>query len=316
MRQHRAAVSEPSLPARPASESEADDEPPAGDEPPIDDDVAAIEAWQRAQERSRRKAQVQGQPADRPPDAPAGARPATRVQAPPNRLRPTMAVDLDERRPHRVGAPPRPGWPAASWWSSSDLVGYLFVALARSQTERQRPATAIPGVAPDPETRSSSLTVGADVAPASIEQLARCRPCSWSLLDDERGGRSAPVPGSSWLDRRGMILTNAHVRDQPERPRTRVPLHHDRGRRSPVDSSSPAELLYRAEVDQLPARRRPGRAADRRSADRRGRRRPLAPDLRRGPARRQRHRRARRSGPHPRLPGDRRRDDHPHHRER
>lgn len=42
---------------------ESDDEAPLDeDEPPLDDDVATIEAWQRAQERSRRQAKVRATP--------------------------------------------------------------------------------------------------------------------------------------------------------------------------------------------------------------------------------------------------------------
>ncbi len=194
------------------------------------DDLAAIEAWQRAQERNRRQArlranqraarQMRRQLPDRPPVQVAGAGHSGQPIGGPDTLK-------------------RIGLVALALVAVAGFAAYLVVGFG-ADTDRST-ETAVPAgpVALDP-TDELGLTVGADVAPATLEQLALST-VQLVGLDDDLQAQCAGTGVIVATD--GTIVTNAHVvRSDSECSFTSV------GVAVTSDPSSPPELLYRAEV--------------------------------------------------------------------
>lgn len=193
------------------------------------DDVAAIEAWQRAQERSRRKAQVR-----------ANQRAARQIQrALPDRAGPSqpvanVAVDLGDQH---AGSVRRLGMVAGGLVVIIiGLVGYLFLGFGGADVGVGLDPT-VPERRPDLELQ---LPVGAEVAPASVQQLTEA---TVQLIGLDETGVAQCAGSGVIVSSDGAILTNSHVvRSVGSCRFTTIGVAVATG------STSPPLLQYRAEV--------------------------------------------------------------------
>ena len=220
---------------KPAPETERPATERTEDRSPVDD-VAAIEAWQRAQERSRRQARVRANQR--------AARQMRHLAPDRHSLQATLApatVRSGADRPDQVR---RLGWVAGALVAVIlALIGYLFIGPGAEPTDGGRQTASAADPAPPATTPDLQLPVGAEVAPASLQDLARST-VQIVGLDDELQPRCAGSGVIVATD--GTILTNAHVVRSDEECR-----FTSLGIGVTVDSSSPPELLYRAEVVRL-----------------------------------------------------------------
>jgi S1-C subfamily serine protease len=194
------------------------------------DDVAAIEAWQRAQERSRRKAQVR-----------ANQRAARQIRrALPDRAGPpqpvaNVAVDLGDQQ---SGSVRRLGMVAGGLLTIIvGLVGYLLLGFGGADVPVG------PGLTV-PERRSDlELPVGAEVEPATTEQLTLS---TVQLVGLDEGGVAQCAGSGVIVSPDGAILTNAHVvRSEGSCRFVTIAVAVT------ASSTSPPKLLYRAEAVDL-----------------------------------------------------------------
>ena len=226
----------PSGPGPDASTVSADPPPPgppAGRRRSESRDVAAIEAWQKAQERTKRRAKVR-----------ANQRKARSMQ----RHLPDSNIDVAVAQPE--AAPPGGRYGSGAGRGrllavggllvTAALVGYLLTGSGIGGDDTAAEAEPeVPVEMPD----DFDLAVGADVAPRGIEELALST-VQLVGLDDERVAQCAGSGVIVGAD--GTILTNAHVVTSGDGCRfTSI------GVGVTVNSGSPPELEYVAEVAKL-----------------------------------------------------------------
>lgn len=205
---------------------------PGVDRSADDTDVTTIEAWQRAQERSRSQARVR-----------ANQRAARQMQ----RLRTGGgAVEVPVTGTPGPAAAERPGSVRPLGLVAGGLLalvvgvtGYLFIGLGSTGSPTTEPSTATSG---DPSGRLD-LTVGAAVPPATPQQLALST-VQVVGLDEDMNPRCAGSGVIVTAD--GIILTNAHV------VRSSVDCRFSSlGVAVTVDPSQPPELVYGAQVEAI-----------------------------------------------------------------
>ncbi len=204
-------------------------------------DEVSAEAWQQAQERSRRQARVRANQR--------AARQLQRLQPGRHSLPLTGETLADSRWPPRRGFGLAVG--AISLVVIVALLATLLIGIgepdasssAETTGDVEGTDTAAPIEDPVLEEADLSLTVGADVAPASIEQLTASTVQLFGLDDD-----LLPVCAGSGVivGADGTILTNAHVVTSGEDCRFSTV-----GVAVTVDAAEPPELLYVAEVVAL-----------------------------------------------------------------
>ncbi len=195
---------------------------------PDADDLAAIEAWQRAQERNRRQARLR-----------ANQRAARQMR---RQLPDRSGVQVAGTAPSSARPPDalrRLGLATVALIVLAGLTAYLVVGFGPDRTDVDSATPAAPA-ATDPADDELALSVGADVAPATIEQLATST-VQLVLLDD--AGQPQCAGSGIVVATDGTVLTNAHVvRSDAECTFTTI------GVGVTADSSSAPDLLYRAEV--------------------------------------------------------------------